>query len=202
MRTIFKKISVMILAVVLGLGNAVFSTALAEGNEGFTYVVSPVKSKSQIVFGYENQNVEKVIVKIKDQSGNVLYIDVFKTKNASKLYDLSEIGAGKYEVEVKAGSFVESKQIVLETRVPGTVFKAEVSPVAETNKFKIEFANNLSDEIYIYINDEEGNNIYSESTILKNYQRVFDFGKSPVGNYTITIAHPRETLSQVFKVTK
>ncbi len=193
----------MVGAVTLGLadgalaGNVSMEKVLPVGE--FKYVVYAVKNKQQFVFAYSAQNVQRVTLTIRDDKGNQLHNDFFNEKEVGRVYDLKKFGNGTYAVEVRTGDFYEKKEIAI-AAMPS--LEAKVNAIEGSKKVKVSYASNTDEPVSIYINDVRGETVYSATSDLKKYNRIFDLATMPSGEYVIFVGNSEKTIGQVVKIKK
>lgn len=191
----------MVGAVTLGLADGALAgnVSMEKVSTGeFKYVVYAVKNKQQFVFAYSAQNVQRVTLTIRDDKGNQLHRDYFNDKEVGRVYDLKKFGNGTYAVEVRTGDFYEKKEISIEA-IPALVANVNM---LEGKRVEVSYASTTNEPVSIYINDVRGETVYTSTSDLKKFNRIFNLETMPSGEYVIFVGNSEKTIGQVVKIKK
>lgn len=178
---------------------ALLSFNAAFASEDFPYVVHGLEKSTKIYFAYNQKPEGSVGVRIFDEKGFVIYSAKMQDARKAVVFDLKEFGTGNYSVEITAGGVTERKEIVVGKGKKLGNAKMVLPKEVKKNQVEVVYLNNDS-EVIISITDSKGNVVYSETSDLKNYRRLFNTSKLAKGTYTFRMEQGEQVITEVYTV--
>ena len=170
----------------------VMVSTLAIANDKPTVKVESVEAKTVAVIAYGLGGVATDI-QLKTGNGKVLYRESVKSgENFAKKLELAAIPAGEYTLEVEnANNFtaipvvLTSSTAVVKIADKVTIVKPQLSLVG--NKMNVVIAEELNQEVWVSIFDNDANRLAFEKVTPDNLKR-FDLSRLKAGQYTIQLS--------------
>ena len=191
-------LSVMILLNALSFGFA-SPVAPAEGDFKYVVLVYALKNKQQFAVTYSAVESTRLVLTIRNESGEVIYRDAIKAKEINKIYDLRQYGNGKYMVEVKANNFTERKTLEIKG---AELLEPTIDTNENANMLSISYRNQSKEEVSVVIANNAGETVFSEASAEKEYKKRFDLEKLPAGDYQVILSNGNQTVRRVFQIKK
>ncbi|MCS7019950.1 MAG: gliding motility-associated C-terminal domain-containing protein [Cytophagales bacterium] len=168
--------------------------------DGPKFNVAAVKNAEKVIFACDNAAGEKLVLKIKDQAGNVVHQETIVQPTA-RLYDVSHLGKGVYRFELIGKGGVSAQTVEVRGRESALVMN--VTESMQKGIFHLAYFQNFAKEkVYIQIFNEKGEEVYSSHSTEEDFSRLFNLTQQPSGNYTFTITCGEQTLSQTVRVAR
>lgn len=185
-------------ALVLAAGMAVVPLWAADGPK---FNVAAVKNAEKVIFACDNAAGEKLVLKIKDQTGKIVHQETI-AQSAARLYDVSLLGKGAYQFELIGKDGVTTQ--LVEVRGKDTAkLVMNVTEGAQKGLFHLAYFQNFAKEkVDISILNEKGEEVYNGSSTAEDFYRFFDLTKQPSGNYTFTITCGEQVISQTVRIAR
>ncbi len=178
---------------------ALLSFNAAFASEDFPYVLHGLGKSTKIYFAYNQKPEGAVNLRILDDRGFLIYSSKISDARKAVLFDLKEFGTGKYVVEISAGGLTERKEINVGERKTLGNTKMVLPKEVKKNQVEVVYLNNDS-EVTINIIDSQGNVVYSETSDLKNYRRLFNTSKLAKGTYTFRMEQSGQVVTETYTV--
>ncbi len=184
---------IILTLVVLLSFNAAFAS------DDFPYILHGMGKSSKIYFAYNQKPEGAVSLRIFDEKGFMIYTSTMHDARKAVLFDLKEFGTGKYKVEISAGGTTESKEVsVGDSKKLGNA-KMVLPKEVKKNQVEVIYLNNDS-EVVISITDSRGNVVYTETSDLKNYRRLFNTSKLAKGTYSFRMEQDGQVITETYTV--
>jgi hypothetical protein len=184
--------------MVVAVGMTVIPLWAADGPR---FNVAAVKNAEKVIFTCENVAGEKLVLKIKDQTGKVVHQETI-TQPTARLYDVSPLGKGAYQFELIGKGGVTTQQVEVRGKDAATLIMS-VTESAQKGLFHLAYFQNFAKEkVDIRIFNEKGDEIYQGYSTAEDFYRFFDLTKQPSGNYTFTITCGEQVISQTVRIAR
>lgn len=169
------KKTLSIFSLLTFVSSVVFAGGIEDPKASSTMAMMKKDNKHIQIF-YKGKSAANVQIAIYDSKNNLKYSEIVKNADGfSRPYDLSNLTAGEYTIEVKDG--VNTLVETLNTREIKSSFLSQVVKLkGEANRFLVMVTDKASSSLSIRIEDGQ-NNVITEYTDLMNHQyaKVFKF---------------------------
>lgn len=160
----------------------------AVSTQNIAYSIYAVNNAEKIRFYFENRSGSPIRVEIYDADHSLLHtnsIDATQDEGALS-YDLSEMGAGAYQVKIMTKGFSKSHDFVLGKRKKAGLFLPYIFFNKDKDKVHIVVKKDKS-PLSIKMYDENGVVYYEDNVPAKKYHKVLNLSKLQSQKYYIAV---------------
>ncbi|PTB97415.1 hypothetical protein C9994_02905 [Marivirga lumbricoides] len=169
-------------------------SAIANDNEDKAVVakfkVTTNKTDKKANLTFIPTTSEKVIVKILDEKGNVIFQESILNKEGfSRPYNLSQLNGSEYTIVVKEGNSTYEEKISIgttELTATSNVLVATANRI-DNNKIELKVLQNAANPVFVIMKDQLGNILY-DATITEMVSFVQNFNIAQInGDLTFEV---------------
>lgn len=180
-------------SILLVIGMLLLTTNVFASNINSTIKIINAKRKV-FALNIENIRVKDYKVQISDASKNLLLEDEISAKKRfSKVYDLSKLPEGKYEVKIEGDLYIRKQFVMLTTNILEVIGEEEVkifkpSLKLKENRIALNMLSPKGMPVTVSILSSSGVTIFSEK--IENslaIHKYYDMSKLPSGEYTMKV---------------
>ena len=200
-----KKMTSLFTAIVLMMFAAMYAVAgdtnpgKVQESEGLKYAIYKVSNSNKVRLNYEKMDDRKLVVKIFDETGKLVFVESLKENAAKRNYDLSDLSSKKYRFEITFGEYVAQQSVSL---MPSeTPFYAYLSPEMVNNKVRVSYQH-ASSPVLVAVKDLKGNVLFSKMVNSDNFSSLLNLSELQSGEYRVMVTASDKTYEHVYEINK
>ena len=162
--------------------------------ENLDYSLYAPKNTSTIWFAFNTNSSERVMVKIYDKSGELVYAEANYEEIGKKSFDLSAIGKGTYNVSITQGGYSDTHTVTVGE--PLVEFKGYISSRVTDNKVSVVFEGG-NEPVLVTIANENGQEVFTETYTSNDEQKyVYNLSDLEAGTYDVQVMSGDEVIEK------
>lgn len=202
MKSVATLFAALLVAFASFAGDDTNFTKIAEVAEGnVQYSIYAVNNTEKIKFSFENAEATNVIVKIYNESYDLLYSDrINDEEKGSIAYNLQELGGGTYHVKVLTKGFAKTHTFSVGENAFENNFTPYINTTEEAGKVHVAFQKAFA-PVSIKLYDVDGV-VYHDELVSNetSYHKVLNLSQLEAGEYTVSVSSAGKTKTEAITI--
>lgn len=153
------------------------------------FKISPDFERQGYVMTYQAANISDVQVKLRDESGTVIFRETLEdASQLARFYRMEEVASGNYQFEITTpdGSFSESVEYPV---LPTNEWTFQLLKDPNSDRYQLVLDASPEEVVEVNIYDDNNNLLYSRSaTVEEHNNQVYNLTKVPSDAVTLTVS--------------